>query len=381
MRFKKSGTNQYAEIVVNGKTGKRSIPLFAAVPYVKDWIDNHPQGNNPKVYLIPSLDKEHGKFGNRMKEESLNAIYRKYKVDIFPKFLDDPKVVPEDKKKIKDLILKKPWNPYIFRHSALTAKSTVLKEHTLRQHAGWTVKSMMHMRYLHYFGNESNERLLAEYGIVTEANKGNVLLPDSLRPIQCPNCFAPNIPTAKFCANDTCRMVLRYDAYEETIAEQKKKDDMLEQMRREQLEFQQRYQREREEQIRAQERNQELLEVLWLHQQQQQQEQEQKQQQHPIKNAVDRHIIYRRNEVGVPPTPWMQTFVLNDPRKSDEENNKNITNSMFDNKNNLEVSWRRLPGITKEQEEKWHNSLVEGLKKEKEEEQKNRSKKKGKKSN
>jgi hypothetical protein len=29
---KTSGTSQYAEIVVNGKTGNRSIPLFSAVP-------------------------------------------------------------------------------------------------------------------------------------------------------------------------------------------------------------------------------------------------------------------------------------------------------------------------------------------------------------
>ena len=28
--FKTNGTNQYAEIVVNGKTGNRSIPLFSA---------------------------------------------------------------------------------------------------------------------------------------------------------------------------------------------------------------------------------------------------------------------------------------------------------------------------------------------------------------
>ncbi len=99
-----------------------------------------------------------------MKESSLNGIYRRYKVEVFPKFLEDPKVIPEDKKKIKDLLLNKKWNPYIYRHSALTTKSTVLKEHTLRQHAGWTGKSMMHIKYLHYFGNESNESLLAEYG-------------------------------------------------------------------------------------------------------------------------------------------------------------------------------------------------------------------------
>ena len=108
--FKTSGSNQYAEVVVNGKTGNRSIPLFASLPYVKDWIDNHPQGRNPNAFLIPSLDRKHRKFGNKMKEHSLNIIYRNYKLEFFPTLLDDPKVVPEDKKKIRER-LRKPWNP------------------------------------------------------------------------------------------------------------------------------------------------------------------------------------------------------------------------------------------------------------------------------
>ena len=58
----------------------------------------------------------------------------------------------------------------------------------------------MHQKYIHYFGNESNESLLAEYGIVTESNKGNRLLPDNLRPKQCPNCSESNIPDCKFCS-------------------------------------------------------------------------------------------------------------------------------------------------------------------------------------
>jgi hypothetical protein len=29
---------QYAEILVNGKTGTRHIPLIDSIPYIKDWI-------------------------------------------------------------------------------------------------------------------------------------------------------------------------------------------------------------------------------------------------------------------------------------------------------------------------------------------------------
>jgi hypothetical protein len=99
-------------------------------------------------------------------------IYDKYKKELFPKLLDsnNPTVPPEDKQKIREL-LKKPWNPYVRRHSALTEKSTILKEHVLRQHAGWSPSSQMHLKYIHYFGNESNASLLEAYGVVTKDQK------------------------------------------------------------------------------------------------------------------------------------------------------------------------------------------------------------------
>jgi integrase/recombinase XerD len=221
MVFKTTGEHQYAEILVNGKTGSRHIPLFSALPYIKDWLDSHPQRGNPNAYLIPSMDRKHRRFGNKMKSVSLNLIYRKYKLEFFPALLEDPKVVPEDKQKIRDL-LQKPWNPYIRRHSALTQKSTILKEHVLRQHAGWSGRSQMPQKYLHYFGNESSESLLEAYGIIPKDQQQSV---DVLRPKQCPNCNEPNKPDSKFCAK--CRMVLTYDAYNETLENQKEKEDKL----------------------------------------------------------------------------------------------------------------------------------------------------------
>jgi hypothetical protein len=130
--------------------------------------------------------------------------------------LESPNVLPEDKQKIREL-LKKPWNPFIRRHSALTEKSMILKEHNLRQHARWTPGSQMHLKYLHYFGNESSESLLEAYGLI---DKGIMI--DQLRPKQCPNCNEGNKPDSRFCSK--CRMVLSYDAYEETIQMQEKQE-------------------------------------------------------------------------------------------------------------------------------------------------------------
>jgi integrase len=216
--FKNAGNKQYAEVLVNGKTGPRHVPLIDSIPYLKDYLGHeHPQPGNLSSILISGLGKS---LARPLETQTIHKIYMRLKNEVFNKLLTNPNVTPEDKMKIRDL-LKKPWNPYIIRHSALTEKSKILKEHVLRQHAGWSPRSQMHLRYLHYFGNESCESILEAYGIVTKDQKR----PDALRPKQCPNCNESNKPDCKFCAK--CRMILSYDAYEDTVNNRQEKEDAI----------------------------------------------------------------------------------------------------------------------------------------------------------
>jgi integrase len=211
---------QYAEILVNGKTGTRHIPLINSIPYIKDWILQHPQSGNPNSILLCGFGKSLGRIINVI---SLRRIYQNYKDNFFPKLLDNPNVLPEDKQKIKEL-LKKPWNPYIRRHSSLTEKAIILKEHTLRQFAGWSPGSNMHLKDLHWFGCEASESILEAYGMVTkDKNQLSVL-----RPKSCPNCDEPNKPDSRFCGK--CKMVLTYDAYNETLESQKEKESEVQRL-------------------------------------------------------------------------------------------------------------------------------------------------------
>ena len=41
----------------------------------------------------------------------------------------------------------------------------------MRQFAGWSAGSNLHLKYLHYFGNESSESLLEAYGIIPLAEE------------------------------------------------------------------------------------------------------------------------------------------------------------------------------------------------------------------
>ena len=142
--FKTAGNKQYAEVLVNGKTGSRHIPLIQSIPYIKDWLSNHPSRNNPNSPLFIGLGTN--SMGKQLTNNGLYGIYKDYKESFFPRLLEDPIVSSEDKERIKGL-LSKPFNPYVRRHSALTEKSTKLKSSTLNQHAGWSPNSHMAQIY------------------------------------------------------------------------------------------------------------------------------------------------------------------------------------------------------------------------------------------
>jgi UTP-glucose-1-phosphate uridylyltransferase len=83
----------------------------------------------------------------------------------------------------------------------------------------------MHLKYLHYFSNESSEGLLKAYGIVTKNQQHS----DILRPKTYPNCNeSANKPDSKFYVK--CRMVLTYDAYDETLENQKEKESEVQRL-------------------------------------------------------------------------------------------------------------------------------------------------------
>ena len=79
----------------------------------------------------------------------------------------------------------------------------------------------MHLKYLHYFGNESNDSILEAYGIISKDKR----ISEAFRPKQCPNRNEPNKPDSRFCAK--CRMVLTYDAYSETLESEKQQEDRV----------------------------------------------------------------------------------------------------------------------------------------------------------
>jgi len=75
---------QYAEVLVNGKTGNRSLPLINSIPYIKDWINQHPQGANQSSILLCGFGKS---LGRTIRIASIGKIYENYKHHFFLKLL------------------------------------------------------------------------------------------------------------------------------------------------------------------------------------------------------------------------------------------------------------------------------------------------------
>jgi integrase len=204
-KLEPSNGRQYAEITVSGKTGERTLPLIDSLPYVKEWLAVHPEAGNPKAPLFFSQNVRVA--GRRLTQDGIWYKLDYYKKKYFPRLLLRPDIPEEDKKVIKGM-LQKPWNPYVFRHSALTEKAPILTESNLRNHAGWTMTSKMPAVYLHFFGAESSKALLEASGVIPKDRQQ-----ENLQNKICPNCNEPNTPHAKFCNN--CKWVLTYDEYDD----------------------------------------------------------------------------------------------------------------------------------------------------------------------
>lgn len=210
---------QYVEVrIPDGKTGSRVTVLIDSIPYLKEWLLEHPHSSNPDSYIFII------KNGSRLTYEGLASRCTFYEKNYYPGLLSDSSTIEVDTpdKAIIRNLLTKPWNLYVLRHSALTKKSQVLTEANLRSHAGWTASSKMPQVYVHLSG-EHNDAILEKHGIVTKDVREKDTI---LKGIECPNCQEVNKRDSKLCHQ--CRMILSYDSYVEVRNEDLNKIQKLE---------------------------------------------------------------------------------------------------------------------------------------------------------
>jgi integrase len=214
---------QVARITVNGKTGTRHVRLNNSYPRLKEWLTvgagGHPYPGNPNAPLFCGMGRKNT--GKKLDGHTMHVVYNTYKTERFPRLLQDPFVPEEDKRKIREL-LKKPWNPYVRRHTAATEISKVLKDSVLiDQYMGWSHAGNTRQKYQHYYNDDSFDAMLTVMDGLTPSSANSTQgRKGLLKPKQCPNCSESNKPESKFCSK--CKFVLTFDAFNEAIEEKEK---------------------------------------------------------------------------------------------------------------------------------------------------------------
>lgn len=203
---------QIAKIQVNGKTGVRNVRIYNGYPRLKDWLTSgHPYPGNPNAPLFCGVGKKNT--GRRLAAHTIYTSYMDYQKVKFPKILqEDPLIPEEEKRKIREL-LKKPWNPYIRRHTSATEVSKAIQDPIkIDKYFGWKHKGNTRQKYLHYYSDDGIDAVLEKMDglVIAGSNKNKKSL---LKPKSCPNCDEPNNIESKFCSK--CKFVLSFDAFSE----------------------------------------------------------------------------------------------------------------------------------------------------------------------
>lgn len=164
---------QCVALTVSGKTGPRQAYSIESLPLLANWLDQHPDRNNPDAWLWTDDTKPLTYDRVRFK---LQECRRKAKIS----------------KRVF-------W--HLFRHSSATNNAD-LGEPMLRNVYGWSKNSDEPSTYVHLSGEAVKKALLQKAGVQQKAE-------DEPKPkvIMCPRCKCPNEPTATLCVK--CKSVLR----------------------------------------------------------------------------------------------------------------------------------------------------------------------------
>jgi len=185
------------KIVVEGKTGSRRLPLIESVPYLKKWLEDHPDRENKEAPLWVNIGKVNE--GKKMSYPSIRKML----------------------KEIRDRSdVEKPVNPHNFRHSRATYMATRFTEAQMCEWFGWVQGSDVPARYTHLSGRDIDSDYARLHGIEDEENtKEAKLIPDN-----CPRCDETVPRESGFCHR--CGQALSVDSFDKVETSEEEVDSI-----------------------------------------------------------------------------------------------------------------------------------------------------------
>jgi integrase len=176
----KDVSDDFSKIIVDGKTGKRTIPIKVLSPtYLMGWMNIHPHKENPQAYLWVYDNKKDNT--QPIKYSGLVLIIQRCWKKAVSKLGNESRQFSHKK-----------HNLHWFRHSRLTINGMFMSDSMMRVFAGWTAGSDMTSIYVHAGYNQLEETIEKFHGI----KKDTVIKTAH----QCPRCSFVNPNHANFCS-------------------------------------------------------------------------------------------------------------------------------------------------------------------------------------
>lgn len=156
-----------------GKTGKRTVDLVFASPYIDHYLRQHPSRENPDAPLwVTRYHSEH----SALTYSGLDVIVKRIG---------------------RTAGIKKRVHLHNFRHTAATQVAKMWTEPIMKQFFGWKPNSNMPSIYISLSGDDMEAAVLADrYGIVERKQ-----ISKDLEVGKCPKCWKTVSATATFCYN------------------------------------------------------------------------------------------------------------------------------------------------------------------------------------
>src|SRR3989344_2269033 len=193
------------KIMFNGKTGMRRLRLTFSVPFLKEWLNQHPDKNNPQSPIFINQSTNH--YGERFRVQGINKML---------------KVIG------KRAGIKKNIHAHLIRHSRFTQLAKEYTEQEMKVLAGWVGDSTMVRTYVHLSGEDVEKKVLIKNGMLKEETKKEEEEKKKLMlPKVCPDpmCKYSNPYSNKYCSK--CHRPLDIHTIMELESERKSSDDRM----------------------------------------------------------------------------------------------------------------------------------------------------------
>ncbi|RLG52232.1 MAG: hypothetical protein DRO00_05945 [Thermoproteota archaeon] len=187
-------TDYGIRIRIRGKTGERVIPLHDSVPYLRAWLQIHPDPK-PESWLFP------GRNGVKMSGKAVVTLVKR----------------AGERAGIKRI------HPHMLRHTRLTELAKKLTEQELKLFAGWTRDSRMASIYVHLSGRDVENAVLGKVLGMKEIKEEEER---ALEPRVCPECGFLNPSDSMFCLK--CGYPLTEEAREKIRPIEETIDELME---------------------------------------------------------------------------------------------------------------------------------------------------------